>query len=54
MFRSVTGESVAELMRRLRLERAGARLRAGAGSITDLALEAGYESTEAFSRASRA
>ena len=53
MFRAMTGESIAELVRRLRLERAAWRLRQERFSVTDAALDAGYESTEAFSRAFR-
>lgn len=53
MFRALTGESVAELVRRLRLERAAYRLRAEPVSVTEVALDAGYDSAEAFSRAFR-
>ena len=53
MFRAMTGESVAELVRRLRLERAAHRLRCESGSVTEVALDAGYDSAEAFSRAFR-
>ena len=54
VFRGLTGESVAEHRRRLRLERAARRLGRGAGSVLEEALDAGYESNEAFSRAFRA
>ncbi len=51
IFRGLVGESVKEHVRRLRLERAAHRLRHTGQSVTELALEAGYESLEAFSRA---
>jgi AraC family transcriptional regulator len=51
VFRGVTGESVAEHVRRLRLERAARRLRLNGTSVTQAALDAGYGSPEAFSRA---
>ena len=53
MFRAMTGESVAELVRRLRLERAAFRLRHESVSVIAVALDAGYDSAEAFSRAFR-
>lgn len=51
IFRGIVGESVAEHTRRLRLERAARRLRSGAPDILSLALDAGYEAPEAFTRA---
>src|SRR5262245_3493728 len=51
IFKALLGESVMEHVRRLRLERAARKLRAGDARILDLALEAGYESHEAFTRA---
>ncbi len=54
VFRGMVGESVKAHLRRIRLERAALRLKHGAGSITDVALEAGYETHEAFTRAFRA
>lgn len=54
VFRGMLGETVAEHVRRLRLERAAHRLRFGASPVTRLALEAGYDSHEAFTRAFRA
>ncbi|RKH35224.1 AraC family transcriptional regulator [Corallococcus llansteffanensis] len=52
IFRAQMGETVMEHVRRLRLERAARRLRAGGDvRLLDLALEAGYESHEAFTRA---
>ena len=53
MFRAMTGESIAELVRRLRLERAAHRLRHEPVSVLEVALDAGYGSEEAFSRAFR-
>jgi AraC family transcriptional regulator len=44
---------VKEHVRRLRLERAARRLKLGSGAIIDVALEAGYDSHEAFTRAFR-
>jgi len=54
IFSATLGESVMELSRRVRLERAAYRLRSTEESVTQLAYEAGYESYEAFSRAFRA
>lgn len=51
VFRALTGEGVAEHVRRLRLERAAARLRTTSRSVLDIALEAGYEAHESFTRA---
>ena len=53
IFRSLTGESVSELDRRLRLERAAYRLRREPITVIEVALDAGYDSAEAFSRAFR-
>jgi AraC family transcriptional regulator len=51
IFRGQVGESVMEHVRRLRLERAARRLRADSDArVLDLAIEAGYESHEAFTR----
>jgi AraC family transcriptional regulator len=54
IFRGLVGESLAEHVRRLRLERAALQLRRKDTSVTDIALGAGYESHEAFTRAFRA
>jgi AraC family transcriptional regulator len=54
IFRGMVGESLAEHMRRLRLERAATRLKRTDWSIVEIALEAGYETHEAFTRAFRA
>lgn len=51
IFRAMTGESIAALVRRLRLEAAGHALRQTEASVIDVALDAGYGSPEAFSRA---
>ena len=51
IFRAQRGESVMQLVRRLRIERAAKRLRASDTSVVTLAFEAGYESHEAFTRA---
>lgn len=51
IFRAQVGESVMEHVRRLRLERAARKLRASDARILDLAVAAGYESHEAFTRA---
>lgn len=53
IFRGMMGESMAEFVRRVRLERAAAGL-IDQHSVTDVAFEAGYDSVEAFSRAFRA
>ena len=50
MFRAMTGESIADLVRRLRLERTAWHLR---HDVTEAAVDAGYSSAEAFSRAFR-
>jgi AraC family transcriptional regulator len=54
IFRGITGETLMEHIRRLRLERAAQRLKTTDRSVTDIAFEAGYESHEAFTRAFRA
>ena len=51
IFSGMLGESVKELVRRLRLERAAIELQTSTTSILDIALRAGYESDMAFSRA---
>ncbi len=53
VFRGMVGESVKEYVRRLRLERAAGRLKLGAMPVLAIALDAGYESHEAFTRAFR-
>ena len=54
IFRGMLGESVKEHVRRLRLERAAHRLRFTGQPVTDIALDAGYEAHESFTRAFRA
>jgi AraC family transcriptional regulator len=53
VFTARVGESAASYIRRLRLERAGRKLRMGAVNITEVALAAGYDSHAAFSKAFR-
>ncbi|NUQ84577.1 MAG: helix-turn-helix transcriptional regulator [Anaerolineales bacterium] len=50
-FTATTGESAVGYVRRLRLERAGRKLRMGAVDITEVALAAGYDSHAAFGKA---
>jgi len=51
VFTANTGESAVSYVRRLRLERAGRKLRIGAVDITEVARAAGYETHAAFSKA---
>jgi AraC family transcriptional regulator len=51
VFRGLVGEPVQEHVRRLRLERAAYRLKLQDEAVTSVALDAGYESHEAFTRA---
>ena len=53
LFRARTGETVRQFAKRLRLERAAYRLgnTNGAGDLLTVAVEAGYSSHEAFTRA---
>src|SRR5512134_718823 len=51
VFTAQVGESAVSYIRRLRLERAGRKLRMGAVDITEVALAAGYETHAAFSKA---
>jgi AraC family transcriptional regulator len=51
IFSAVAGEAAASYVRRVRLERAGRKLRMGAVNITEVALAAGYETHAAFSKA---
>ena len=51
LFSDCMGESVGSYVRRLRLERAGRKLRLGAVNIAEVALAAGYESHTAFGKA---
>lgn len=54
IFRGMVGETPLELHRRLRMERAAAALVASDESVTAIALGAGYDTHEAFTRAFRA
>src|SRR5512133_136537 len=51
IFTAQLGENIASYVRRVRLERAGRKLRMGAVDITQVALAAGYETHTVFSRA---
>src|SRR5258708_11665885 len=51
IFIGCVGENIAAYVRRVRLERAGRKLRMGAVDITEVALAAGYKSHLAFTRA---
>jgi AraC family transcriptional regulator len=53
VFRGMVGESVMGYVRRLRLERAALRLKHGESSVSAVAIDAGYGSHEAFTRAFR-
>ncbi len=54
IFRGMTGESPAELVRRLRLERAAWQVRNTTMPITEIAFAAGYATHEAFTKAFQA
>lgn len=51
IFRGMVGESVKEHIRRLRLERGAHRLRYTSQKVVTIALDAGFETHESFSRA---
>jgi AraC family transcriptional regulator len=51
LFTHQVGENIAAYVRRVRLERAGRKLRMGAVDITEVALAAGYDTHAAFSKA---
>lgn len=51
LFKGLVGEGVAEYQRRLKMQRAASMLRHGKTPIIDIALQAGYGSQEAFTRA---
>lgn len=51
VFRGVCGESVMQCLRRPRLESAALRLRRTGDGVTQVALDAGFESHEGFTRA---
>jgi AraC family transcriptional regulator len=54
IFAAMTGETIVDHVRRLRLERAAMELRSGARQVIQVALDAGYEAHEAFTRAFKA
>ncbi|MCD2441870.1 AraC family transcriptional regulator [Agromyces sp. SYSU K20354] len=51
IFHYVTGEAPKEYLRRLRLERAVARLKVSPDNVLEIALEAGFKTHETFTRA---
>jgi AraC family transcriptional regulator len=51
IFTACVGENIAAYIRRVRLERAGRKLRMGAVDITEIALAAGYDTHAAFGKA---
>jgi AraC family transcriptional regulator len=51
VFTTHVGENIAGYVRRVRMERAGRKLRMGAVDITEVALAAGYDTHAAFSKA---
>lgn len=53
VFQGMVGESLAEHIRRLRLERAARKLTYKRYTVTELAFDAGYDNVESFTRAFR-
>lgn len=51
IFSGMTGESLHEHVRRLRLERAAGQLKLSSRAVTSIAFDAGFETHEAFTRA---
>ena len=51
IFTACIGENIASYIHRVRMERAGRKLRMGAVDITEVALAAGYQTHAAFSKA---
>jgi AraC family transcriptional regulator len=51
IFTTCVGENIASYVRRVRMQRAGRKLRMGAVYITEVALAAGYDTHSAFSKA---
>lgn len=51
VFKGMIGESVAEYIRRLRLERSAFSIKRTQRSVTDIGLDTGYENLESFIRA---
>jgi AraC family transcriptional regulator len=54
IFKGMVGESVKEYVRRLRLERAASQLKLSSSAVVQVALNAGYDSHEAFTRSFKA
>lgn len=54
VFAAMTGETIADHVRRLRLERAAMQLRSSPRPVIQVALDAGYQAHEAFTRAFKA
>lgn len=54
VFKGMLGETIMDHLRRIRLERASQELLQTSRAVTDIALDAGYDSPEAFSRSFRA
>jgi AraC family transcriptional regulator len=54
VFKACIGENIPDYVRRVRLLRAGQKLRMGAVDITEVALAAGYDTHAAFSKAFKA
>src|SRR5690242_7763197 len=50
LFRAYTGETLAEYIKRLRMQRAEERLRYSDDAITEIALDVGYETPSAFAK----
>jgi len=53
LYRAITGETPASTVRRLRLARAAGMLKNPGKSVTEIAFDAGFESSQAFSKAFR-
>lgn len=53
IYRALTGEGLAETVQRLRLAQAARRLNDGRALVTEVALDVGYDSPQAFARAFR-
>lgn len=51
LFRAFTGESLNNYIRRLRIEKSAGRLKYSEDSVTDIALDSGYNTPSSFSRA---
>lgn len=51
IWRALTGEPIGETIRRLRIERAAFSIRSTGDSITRIAVDAGFESSQAFAKA---